>query len=115
MARRGCARDMLFNWTPDLIATALDVLTEHERAALECLLSFSRNQTKPGPVRLTKYGFKNLDDYERNLKTARKKAGAYFADMGIRHVDDLSFPESDRSTEGRMQVAAKKMYADAAA
>jgi hypothetical protein len=106
---------MIFNWTPEFINASLVSLTAKQRAALDCLLSLSKSMTRPGPARLKKYSFQNLDEYEANLQTAREIAIAHFAEKGIRHVDDLSFPEADRSTEGRIQKAAQKAVCAAAA
>ena len=99
---------MIFTWTPDLITAALDVLTDQQRAALECLTSLSKGQEKPGPTRLKKHGFRNLDEYETNLEAAREIAIAHFAELGIRRMDDLAFVEPDRSTEGRIQKVVRK-------
>lgn len=99
---------MLFTWTPDLINESLGTLTDKQRAALDCFLSLSKNQTKPGPVRMKKYGFTDLDDYDRTLASARETAMAHFAEPGIHHLSDLSFTEPNRSTEGRIQKAVQK-------
>src|SRR5690349_1397220 len=99
---------MIFAWTPDLINDSLHTLTAQQRAALECLQSLSNGQEKPGPTRLKNYGFQTLDDYERNLEAARQIATAHFGELGIRRIDDLSFAEPGRSTEGRIQHAVRK-------
>ena len=106
---------MIFAWTPELIDGALGTLTDQQRAALDCLQSLSKNQEKPGPTRLKKYGFKDLDDYERNLAAARETAKAHFAELGIRRMDDLSFTEPNHSTEGRIQKAMRKAVCAVAA
>jgi len=51
-----------------------------------------QKQEKPGPTRLKKYGFQNSDEYEANLQAARETAISHFAEKGIGHLDDLSFP-----------------------
>jgi len=99
---------MIFAWTPDLIDSAVGMLTDQQRSALDCFVSLSKGQDKPGPVRLKKHGFADLDEYKANLASAREIAKAHFADLGIRHVDDLAFVEPDRSTEGRIQKAVRK-------
>ena len=106
---------MIFSWTPDLIADALGSLTDRQRAALDCFMSLSKGQERPGPTRLKKHGFDDIDDYEENLGSAREIAIAHFAKQGIKHVDDLIFPEPDRSTEGRIQKAVRKMSCSAEA
>jgi hypothetical protein len=106
---------MIFAWTTELIEECLTLLTPQQRTALNCFLSLSRNQKKPGPVRLKKYGFTNLQEYEAHLQSARESAIGHFAEKGIRRVDDVAFPEPDRSTEGRIQHAARKTFCNAAA
>jgi hypothetical protein len=106
---------MLFTWTPEIIEAGLATLTEQQRAALDCFLSLSKGMTKPGPVRLKKYGFKDLHEYEVNLQSARETAVGHFGGMGIRHFDDLILPEPERSAEGRIQHAMRKVACAAAA
>ncbi len=106
---------MIFTWTPEIINSALDTLTTQQRAALDCFMSLSKNMKKPGAVRLREFGFETLNDYEANLQSARETAMAHFAQRGIRHVDDLGFAEPERSNEGRIQNAARKVACAAVA
>ena len=97
---------MIFNWNPTLIHDSLAGLTDQQRAALDCVMSLSKNMTKPGAVRLRWFGFKSLEEYEDTLSTAREHVRLYFAGLGISRVEDLPFEEQGRSTEARLQSAA---------
>jgi hypothetical protein len=63
---------MMSNRTPELIDAALCVLSREEHAALDCLPSLTKHVTKPGPVRLKKYRFSALHEYEAPLKALDK-------------------------------------------
>jgi hypothetical protein len=102
---------MIFNWNSELINDSVLTLNNHQRAALDCFISLSKGQTKPGPVRLKRFGFTDLPDYESNLAAARKITVAHFAKRGIRRVDDLSFAEPNRSTDDRIEKAVRKAAA----
>jgi hypothetical protein len=102
--QEGCVI-MLFNWNPKLINDSLAGLTAQERAALDCLMSLTKNMTKPGAVRLKRFGFDTLDEYEARLSSAREHVRQYFAGLGISRVEDLPFEEQGRSTDARLQSA----------
>ncbi len=98
---------MLLHWTTELLTAALSGLDAKQRAALD-LLSSTRTDTNPGPVRLKQQGFENRDDYETALATARAHVLAFFRLRGIQHVHDLPFPDGRKSNEGRIQESARK-------
>jgi hypothetical protein len=98
---------MIFNWNPTLIQESLTGLTNQQRAALDCVMSLSKKMTKPGAVRLRRFGFDSLEEYEDALSTAREHVRQYFAGLGISRVEDLPFEEQGRSTEARLQSAAR--------
>ncbi len=97
---------MLFNWNPALVDGALAVLTDPERRAIDCLMSLNKGKKKPGPVRLRRYGFDSLEDYEVAVAAVREHMKEHFAGLGIKRVDDLKFEEPRLSTEGRLKAAA---------
>ena len=96
---------MIFNWNPTLIHDFLTGLTDRQRAALDCLMSLTKNVTRPGAVRLRRFGFDSLEEYEESLSTARDHVRQYLSGLGINQVDDLPFEEQGRSTEARLQRA----------
>ena len=105
---------MTFAWTPEFIQDSLIGLSPTQLAALD-LLSSTPTTVRPGAARLKKYGFDTAADYETALAAARAQVLAFFAVRGIHHVDDLDFPESGRSAEGRIQKSASKGIRKAAA
>lgn len=80
----------------------MSTLTQHQRAAIDLMI----NGAKPGPVRLEKFGFDNLDQYSTALETARSRLRNWFAVWGIHKIGDLDFVEPGCSAEGRIQKRA---------
>jgi hypothetical protein len=68
-------------------------------------MSLTANVTKPGAVRLRRFGFGTLEEYEAALSAARQHVKEYLANLGIGQVDDLPFEEPGRSIEARLQAA----------
>ena len=97
--------NMIFAWTPDLIDAAISGLSDQQLAALDLAASIT-GAAKPGAVRLNRFGFQNLDEYEVALANARAQVRAFFGVRGIRHVADLDFQEPGRSVEGRIRESA---------
>lgn len=97
---------MLLTWTTEFIQTALSTLNEQERSAIHLTTELNGGKN-PGPVRLKKLGFENLEEYCATLQIARDKLKRWFAVWGIHRLTDLEFAEPGCSAEGKIQKAAR--------
>jgi hypothetical protein len=94
---------MIFQWTPEFIEEMMQSLDPKEQSALHCYLSLKDNDIQPGKIRLDNFKLDSIEEYEYNLAGAINSAKLYFHQRGIHKVEDLDFPEQNKTCEGRLQ------------
>jgi hypothetical protein len=94
---------MLSTWQPDIISKALEFLTDQERMLIDLYINFPDG---PPKSTLTKLGFDPIA-FEQAAHAALLTARMWFAAMGIGSISDLTFPEPDRTLEGRLSMRPK--------